>query len=637
MHQGLTYRPDIDGLRAFAVLSVVLFHAFPHAIPGGFVGVDIFFVISGYLISGIVLKELDQGRFSFAGFYARRIKRIFPALLIVLISSFIAGWFLLFDDELLQLSNHELRATVFLSNFMLWHEAGYFDNAAATKPLLHLWSLAIEEQFYLIWPFMAWGLWRSRLKQLGGLVLTLCGLLSLGWSLYIVRIDLTHDFYSPLTRFWELLSGSLLAYAVHHKSLAGILTKALDEQSRGNWGVVLLFISVFVIHEGRAFPGYWALLPVMGAVLVISANRRSFWVNHCLTNAWVVRIGLISYPLYLWHWPVLSYLRIVEGSTPAVGLRLIGVVLSFMLAWLTYAVIERPVRFTWAWKYKTHALVVLMLMVGLGSYSAKKAEGFPQRSVMSPTNVLLSGDIGHYVFHNYYKTHLFPCADEDIQKDAGVWLDVVRCFQTQPNGRVDTLLLGDSHAEHLLAGLAEVMPDRNIAFYGKGALPFLASPEFKLIFKKVLKDPDIHEVFVTANWSSRWNERANAQMFEKDLWATLNAFLREGKKIVLIGDTPKFAFDPQRCKYKRPLSSGSQCVMHEIEARAQHDLYWPSLQAVQKSLPGIQLISLNEVFCPTGACSMAVDGKVMFRDSNHLNILGSQRVGSYLRETVNLR
>ncbi len=632
---GLTYRPDIDGLRAFAVLSVVIFHAFSHVIPGGFVGVDIFFVISGYLISGIVLKELDQGIFRFSSFYARRIKRIFPALLMVLVGSFIAGWFLLFDDELLQLSNHELRATVFLSNFMLWHEAGYFDNASETKPLLHLWSLAIEEQFYLVWPLMAWGLWRTKLNQHRWKVIAVCGLASLGWSVYIAQIDLTHDFYSPLTRFWELLSGSLLAYAVHSNALAGISVGPVDEQNRGRLGMVFLVISVLLINEGKAFPGLWALLPVVGAVLVISANHRSSWVNFCLTNQWVVRIGLISYPLYLWHWPVLSYLRIVEGTTPSTGLRGMGVLLSVVLAWLTYVAVERPVRFTWSWKYKTPALLVFMALVGVGSYAAKKAEGFPERAVMSPTNVLLAGDIGHDSFHAYYKSHFFPCADEVIQKDAGVWLDVVRCFQTRPSGPIDTLLLGDSHAEHLLAGLAQAMPERNIAFYGKGALPTFGSTEFNTIFQRVLKNSDIKEVFITANWPGRWKERASARVMEEDLVATLGAVIHEGKQVVLIGDVPKFTFDPQRCKYKRPLSSGSQCEISEADARVQNGIYWPTLQAVQRSLPAIQLISLKDVFCHAGPCSMALDGEVMFRDSNHLNILGSRRVGAFILEAVN--
>lgn len=637
VHKGLVYRPDIDGLRAFAVLSVVLFHAFSHAIPGGFVGVDVFFVISGYLISGIVLTELDQGSFRFSSFYARRIKRIFPALLIVLVCSFVAGWFLLFDDELLQLSNHELRATVFLSNFMLWHEAGYFDNASETKPLLHLWSLAIEEQFYLVWPLMAWGLsrlWRTKPSPQRWLVIAICAAASLGWSLYIAQIDLTHDFYSPLTRFWELLSGSLLAFAVHGKGLAGLSKGFLGEELRGRLGMILLLISVIFIDEGKSFPGVWALMPVAGAVLVIAANRQSSWVNSLLTNVWMIRVGLISYPLYLWHWPVLSYFRIVEGATPSISFRLVGVLISFVLASLTYVAVERPVRFTWTWKYKTPVLLVLMVMVALGSYVAKNAAGYPERAVMSPSNVLLKGDIGHDAFHAYYKSNLYPCADEIIRRDAGVWLDVVRCFQTRPQGEIDTLLLGDSHAEHLLAGLAESMPERNIAFYGKGALPLLGSPEFKIIFERVLKNPDIQDIFITANWPGRWKERSSAQAMEEDITVTLKAFINAGKHVVLIGDTPKFAFDPQRCKYRRPLSSGTQCEISASLVRAQQDTYWPLFQAVQRTLPKVRLITLEKVFCHDDLCSMAIEDKVMFRDSNHLNILGSRRVANFIQQNL---
>lgn len=176
------YRADIDGLRAFAVMSVVVFHAFPSLLPGGFVGVDVFFVISGFLISGIMFNALQAGTFTFSDFYARRVKRIFPALTLVLLASFAFAWFVLFNDELKQLGNHMLRAAVFLSNFILWHESGYFDNAAETKPLLHLWSLGIEEQFYIVWPVVVWALWRCKTWRAPLMVAVAVG--SFAWNIY---------------------------------------------------------------------------------------------------------------------------------------------------------------------------------------------------------------------------------------------------------------------------------------------------------------------------------------------------------------------------------------------------------------------------------------------------------------------
>jgi len=211
------YRHDIDGLRAIAVLSVVAFHAFPNWIKGGFIGVDIFFVISGFLISTIIFENLDKGTFSFKEFYSRRIRRIFPALLIVLASSYLLGWFTLLANEYKQLSNHIFGGASFISNIILISESGYFDNAAETKPLLHLWSLAIEEQFYIIYPFFIWFAW----KKHSLLLITISvAILSFCLNLKGIKNDVVATFYSPQTRFWELMCGSLLAWVTLYKKEA---------------------------------------------------------------------------------------------------------------------------------------------------------------------------------------------------------------------------------------------------------------------------------------------------------------------------------------------------------------------------------------------------------------------------------
>jgi peptidoglycan/LPS O-acetylase OafA/YrhL len=204
------YRPDIDGLRAVAVLSVLGFHAFPDVLKAGFIGVDIFFVISGYLISSIIFENIDRGSFSFGQFYGRRIQRIFPALSLVLASCLIFGWFGLLEDEFKQLGKHVAAGAGFVSNFVLWQESGYFDNAAELKPLLHLWSLAIEEQFYIVWPVLLLMVWRRKLL----FWLVFAGLLigSFAISVYLVRVDRVAAFYFPGSRVWELLAGVLLAY-----------------------------------------------------------------------------------------------------------------------------------------------------------------------------------------------------------------------------------------------------------------------------------------------------------------------------------------------------------------------------------------------------------------------------------------
>lgn len=209
------YRPDIDGLRAVAVLSVVAFHAFPNWMKGGFMGVDVFFVISGFLISTIIFENLESDTFSFSEFYARRIKRIFPSLLLILIASYVFGWFILLADEYKQLGKHIAAGAGFISNFVLWNEAGYFDNSAETKPLLHLWSLGIEEQFYIVWPFIIWFAWRKKFNLLTLTIIV--ALVSFALNIKGVKQDLVATFYSPQTRFWELLSGSVLAWFALYK------------------------------------------------------------------------------------------------------------------------------------------------------------------------------------------------------------------------------------------------------------------------------------------------------------------------------------------------------------------------------------------------------------------------------------
>ncbi|RZL67595.1 MAG: acyltransferase, partial [Variovorax sp.] len=335
------YRPDIDGLRAIAVLSVVGYHAFPAWVRGGFIGVDIFFVISGFLISTIIVGSLDGAGFSYREFYARRIRRIFPALLPVMALTFAFGWYVLLADEFRQLGKHVLASAGFVSNLVLWGEAGYFDAAAETKPLLHLWSLAVEEQFYIFWPVLLALVWRW--KGTTGLFFWMAVAAGLSFLLNVAGVHRHPDatFYSPLSRIWELAAGALLAQAGLRRQKHLSVTSA---QVRSLGGIVFIALGLAFIQKDKAFPGWWAILPIAGACLVISAGPTA-WINRKLLGSRVfVWFGLISYPLYLWHWPLLAYARIVEGDTPSRPVRIAAVVLAILLAWLTYRFIERPIR-----------------------------------------------------------------------------------------------------------------------------------------------------------------------------------------------------------------------------------------------------------------------------------------------------
>ena len=391
----LDYRPDIDGLRAIAVLAVIGFHAFPTWIRGGFVGVDVFFVISGYLISTILLTGMERGSFRFSQFYIRRIKRIFPALIVVLLACMVAGWLVLFSSEYKALGKHVAGSAAFVSNFVLWNEAGYFDKAAETKPLLHIWSLGIEEQFYIVWPLLLYLTWRFRAGTLAFLLLLLLG--SFVLNVHTASTDTAADYYSPLTRFWQLMAGAVLAYLSLHPPAPQWITQRLSP-SAISWlgvasashaaannvkalcGLLLVVTAVLMIDGTRAYPGWWALLPVAGTYLMIAAGAHTWIGNRVLAAKMLVAVGLISYPLYLWHWPLLSFIRIVNGAAPSPGAAALAILLSFALAWLTYLLVEKPLRFGKSAPVKAAALLVVMAAIGSVGYFTYVKDGFAFRN-----------------------------------------------------------------------------------------------------------------------------------------------------------------------------------------------------------------------------------------------------------------
>lgn len=346
-----SYRADIDGLRALAVAAVVTFHAFPDALPGGFAGVDIFFVISGFLITHILRREIADATFSIRVFYARRIRRLFPALALVLGVTLAVGWALLLQNEFRMLGKHTRAAASFIANIVYWKEAGYFDADAELKPLLHLWSLGIEEQFYILWPLVIALAYRFKLPfwpLAGGL-----GLASFSANLDLMGKDPAAAFFLPHPRFWELILGGLLATAEsRQRSPGGILNltgprsvfpQALWREITALIGLLLIAVAVTRMDKTVSFPGWWALLPTFGAVLLIGAGPQTWIARRMLAFRPLVWLGLISYPLYLWHWPLLTFARILYVDPPPTGIRALLVAVALMTAWLTYRFVEQPI------------------------------------------------------------------------------------------------------------------------------------------------------------------------------------------------------------------------------------------------------------------------------------------------------
>jgi peptidoglycan/LPS O-acetylase OafA/YrhL len=390
----LDYRPDIDGLRAIAVLAVIGFHAFPAWIRGGFVGVDVFFVISGYLISTILLTGMERGAFRFSQFYIRRIRRIFPALIVVLLACMVAGWLVLFSSEYKALGKHVAGSAAFVSNLVLWNEAGYFDKAAESKPLLHIWSLGIEEQFYIVWPLLLYLTWRFRSVTLPLLLMILLG--SLALNVPTAVRDAAADYYSPLTRVWELMAGAVLANLSLYPPAPKWIFRRLSPNAF-SWlsaggasrrvnnvnavcGLLLVVAAVLTIDGTKGYPGWWALLPVVGTYLMIAAGPNTWIGNSLLAAKALVAIGLISYPLYLWHWPLLSFMRIVNGTAPSPAAAALAILLSFALAWLTYLLVEKPLRFGKSAPVKAAALLVVMVTIGSAGYFTYAKGEFPLRN-----------------------------------------------------------------------------------------------------------------------------------------------------------------------------------------------------------------------------------------------------------------
>jgi peptidoglycan/LPS O-acetylase OafA/YrhL len=335
-------------MRAFAVIFVLIFHAFPVRLPGGFVGVDIFFVISGFLITRIILSDMDRGGFSPANFYARRVRRIFPALLVVLIASLALGYQLMLVPDLTSLCRNAVASALFSANLMLLSETGYFDIDAHLKPLLHLWSLGIEEQFYLVWPWLL--LVVPRRWFLRFVLAVMLG--SFALNILLIHGYPSATFYLPITRAWELMAGALVAkWQPERGARSGWIAAA---------GVIAICISLFWFNSRTVFPGWAAALPVAGTVLLL-CSKESLFNRAILGNRVAVNIGLISYPLYLWHWPLLVFGQLYRSGVPLTDLqKLLILALSFALAWLTYKFVEKPIRFG-----RRHAVAGLVTSMAL--------------------------------------------------------------------------------------------------------------------------------------------------------------------------------------------------------------------------------------------------------------------------------
>jgi peptidoglycan/LPS O-acetylase OafA/YrhL len=652
----LGYRPDIDGLRAVAVLSVVGFHAFPTAVPGGFAGVDVFFVISGFLISNQILHRLERGDFTLAGFYARRIRRIFPALILVLAACYGLGWFALFADEYAQLGKHIAAGAAFVSNFLLWRDSGYFDTNSRLKPLLHLWSLGVEEQFYLIWPLTLILTFKLRLKVLAVVLAVL--LSSFAFNLYFLRQDAIGAFYLPVTRFWELMAGGVLACTVSSPS------QSSGREAYKEWASVtglLLTIATFsVLRESMAYSGTWALLPTLGAFLLLAAGPGA-WVNrNILANRALVPIGLISYPLYLWHWPLLSFGGIVQSGSLSTLARFVVILLSLVLATLTYLLVERPIRFGVKAPSVAFAAAGFLAIAGGAGWATFKAGGVQFRAANRSGDFARDAAIPGSTY-----TSDGSCVALGLEQ---IKNEVCLSGGSHP----EVLVVGDSHAMALNAApFLGQAPLKTLLISANSCLPFLdyvslgpaERKEDKIctavasqIFGASQSHPEMQNVVISTsgpiyfsgtafgvetndvgrnNWRIEpMREDAPAatdrEMFLRGFSRTISRLEGYGRSVTFVIDVPELGIDPHTCIPGRPLTLTppmvSPCTVSRTLVDQRQAEYRKIVKALMTEHPNMKVFDPLPLFCDEMVCRGKDSAHLFYYDTNHLTVYGSRRV-----------
>lgn len=647
----ISYRSDIDGLRALAILPVVLFHAFPNLLPGGFIGVDIFFVISGFLITSILLKDIQAGNYSIKTFYARRVRRIFPALSFVLLFCLALGWVVLTAAEYRSLGKHAGGGAGFIANFMFWKEAGYFDAAGDTKPLLHLWSLGIEEQFYIVWPLLLY-FFAKRSWNVLSLILAVA-LLSFGLNIWQVGGNPSAAFYSPLSRSWELALGAFLAYQALYP--AQVFTSFVERHRSllSGLSLVMVVIGFVVINESRAFPGWWALLPALGSALLIASGPHGLVNRFVLSRRFFVWVGLISFPLYLWHWPLLSFARIIYSETPPVDIRVVLVVLSIVLAALTYYLIEKPIRQSSSKRPLIVGLSILMLCICIAGVVVYKTKGVKARHAG-----LLNADPASLDMGADRKRWANECG---IPLEAKLILN--SCYSPKDQ-KATHAVWGDSKGEAIFYGLArEAMNQKAPAWMMIGnAIPMIGdipllqgrnAKKNEYVLDALLKNQDIQFVLLAPAARSIFRldevytrESMDASPhFDEALLGVSNAIKAlegAGKRVGFLVDHPGFP-DPKSCisggltkseflnqflfRKENPLCS--MTYEQHVHANERYRLW---IKALLVKHPRLIVYDPIHLVCDiqNNHCGIAKEGKFLYSYGDHYSDYGNSMVAKDL-------
>ena len=642
----LAYRRDIDGLRAIAVLAVVLFHFGVPGVTGGFVGVDVFFVISGFLITSIIWREREAGRFSFLDFWARRARRILPALIVMMLASLVVGWFLLAPKDYEELGRSIHNQAIFISNLFFMRQDGYFDTASDMKPMLHTWSLSVEEQFYIAFPLLL-TLLSSWLKQWRGVLFVLL-LVSFSASVWAVSHAPEKAFFLLPMRAWELLAGAMLAVLpVRAQRVSPRLAQAVSLIGLG-----LILVAVLGYDADTAFPGAAALLPVLGVVGLIWANgQHTTLVGRLLGSRVLVGIGLISYSWYLWHWPVLVFGKYASIFGLAAWELAALFFLSLLLGYGSWRFVEGPFRERRLLAGNRSVLVtgvIALLGLGLAGKGLVWSDGFAER---------LSPQALQFAQAHTWSPKLMSCLGDDKKNNHRE-----PCHFGPQASAARALVWGDSHASALIPALSDASSkyDLSITQAGyAGCLPFYRKENtpgcraFNEHVTQLLSREQFSDVVLVARWSlyvygersgdtgasihdpatGKYDRGVAQQLFTEGLSALVQQIRASGHRVWLVKEVPLQDFNvPYRlarlAMLGRPTDKEGLPLAEHLERQAYISSVFEHIAAADS---GVRVLDPAPKLCDmNGWCRVEFDGHALYTDDNHLSIAGSRLVEGFL-------
>ncbi|MEB0043914.1 MULTISPECIES: acyltransferase family protein [unclassified Pseudomonas] len=642
----LAYRRDIDGIRAIAVIAVVLFHFGVPGFTGGFVGVDVFFVISGYLITSIIYNQRQAERFRFSDFWARRARRILPALFVMIVAVLVLGWFLLAPQDYEELGRSVRYQAMFVSNLLFMRQEGYFDVASDLKPLLHTWSLSVEEQFYIVFPLLL-AVLSSRLKHWR---LALFGVLlvSFGLSVWAVEQHPEKAFFLLPMRAWELLAGALLAVAPARK----LRLTPFAAQWVSLAGAASILLAVVCYDKSTPFPGAAALLPTLGVLALIWSNgHRHTLIRRLLSSRVLVGVGLISYSWYLWHWPVFVFARYasVDELRP---LDISGLILlSLVLGYLSWRFIETPFRERKWLAGRTQMLAaagVGIVLVGLAGQALRWTDGLPWR---------LSDDALQYAKGREWRPEQLACLTDDNISD-----DKLFCYYGASSlPSASALVWGDSHAMALIPAMKEGAEAHGVSLMlasSAGCLPVTGleydqvCSRFNRRVEHALRSQSVGDVVLVARWSlylygdakgdlehalkkpdGGYERAAAEQRLAEGLRARVQELRSAGHRVWLVKEAPLQPFNPpyrlsRLAMLHRPTTDVGMAVADHLKRQAFIRQLFTQLAAADR---GVAVLDLAPRLCDaSGFCRVEFDGHSLYTDDNHLSEVGAQFVAPAL-------